>query len=314
MKIEWQNYSIARRAADKGCTAKTAPGVSRWVAKNGGKLTSPMEYGWSAMEEGRRLTYTRGSRMLRNADITARRWTEAALADIDLADQACESARIAHPNRRNWRSAVPVKVRQSETNPFGVITHDEGRYSSSCTYTKYEYTPTYQSSVRVWRSGKTAELWQSNKMARRILAPTGLRFAADNLGAHVVAADGTDYHPTAAEWQSPKFAAVIRAALTAKRKAMRQTAVAARESDRVAKIRDRQMASCRVTLADSRRAGNCVEGSLAFAERRLGMSRAEIVAGGHLVHASGAALLATGDPRARKAVQVAWLRETTVCI
>lgn len=313
MKIDWKNYSIARRAANCGCTAKTAPGVARWVAKHKTKLPPPMEYGWSAMEECRRLTYMRGARLIAGRDLTEHRWTEAPIPDMGLWSKATDAARKAHPSRRNWLSAIPAKV-QPELEPFGVICHNMGRYSSGCRYTKYEYTPTYQSSVRVWRSGQTAEVWQMNKMARRILAPAGLRFAVDNLGAHVVASDGTDYHPTADEWQSPKFAAVVRAGLTAKRKAVRQAAIAARESARVAKVRDRQMASCRVTLADSRRAGNCVEGSLAFAERRLGMSRAEIMAGGHLVHVSGAKLLATGDARARRAVEVAWQRETMVAI
>lgn len=315
MKIDWQNYSIARRAANLGCTAKTATGVARWVRKHGGKLPSPMEYGWSAMEEGRRQFYARGARLVSNNDLTEHRWTEAVLPDIGLWGKATDAARKAHPSRRNWRSALPAKA-QPKLAPFGVITHNMGRYSSGCRYTKYEYTPTYQSSVRVWRSGQTAEVWQMNKMAlsRRILAPAGLRFAIDDLGAHVVAADGTDYHPTADEWMSPRFASVVRAAVKAKRKAARVAAVAARDSARVAKIRDRQMASCRVTLADSRSAGNCVEGSLAFAERRLGMPRAEIVAGGHLVHVSGAALLATGDARARRAVEAAWQRETMVAI
>lgn len=313
MKIDWQNYSIARRAADKGCTAKTAPGVARWVAKHGANLGSPMAYGWGAMQDCRSQAYERGSRLMRNVDITARRWTECVLVVESLAEQAEEAARNAHPNRRNWRSAKPAKARQ-DVAPFGVIAHDMGRYSCKCTYTKYEYTPTYQSSIRVWRSGKTADVWRMNKMARRVQVPAGLRFAIDDLGALVIAADGTDYHPTASEWMSTKFASVIRAALAAKRAAVRQAALAARESARVAKIRDRQMASCRVTLADSRRAGNCVEGSLAFAERRLRLNRAEILAGGHLIHVSGAALLATGDARARRAVEVAWQRETTVCI
>lgn len=317
MKINWKNYSVARRAANLGCTAKTATGVARWVRKHGSKLPSLLAYGLFAMEEGLRRPYARGARLVSNNDLTEHRWTEAALPDMGLWGKATDAARKEHPSRRNWRSALPAKA-QPKLAPFGVICHNMGRYSSGCRYTKYEYTPTYQSSVRVWRSGQTAEVWQMNKMARRILAPAGLRFAIDNLGAHVVAADGTDYHPTTGEWMSPRFAAVVRAALTAKRKAARVAAIAARESAResarVAKIRDRQMASCRVTLADSRSAGNCVEGSLAFAERRLGMPRAEIVAGGHLVHVSGAALLATGDARARRAVEVAWQRETMVAI
>lgn len=313
MKINWQNYAIARRAADKGCTAKTALGMARWVAKHAAKLGSSMAYGWEAMQDCRSQAYERGSRLLRNVDISARRWTECVLVVDSISVQAEEAARNAHPNRRNWRSAKPVKARLDIT-PFGVIAHDMGRYSSKCTYTKYQYTPTYQSSIRVWRSGQTADVWALNKMVRRIIAPAGLRFSIDDEGARVVAADGTGYHPTASEWMSTKFAAVIRAALKNKRQAVRKAALATRESARVAKIRDRQMASCRVTLADSRRAGNCVEGSLAFAERRMGLSRAEILAGGHLIHVLGASLLATGDARARRAVEAAWQRETMVAI
>lgn len=73
----------------------------------------------------------------------------------------------------------------------------------------------------------------------------------------------------------------------------------------------------RVTLEDSRRAGNCVEGSLAFAERKLGMSREEIVVAGHLfsVPANRLIAVANGDlPRIEAAIKIAWLRETTVSI
>ena len=69
-----------------------------------------------------------------------------------------------------------------------------------------------------------------------------------------------------------------------------------------------------VLLEDSRRAGNCVEGSLQFAERRLGLPREAVLAGQWFVSVPGCRLLATGDRRAEMAVRAAFQRETTIAI
>lgn len=72
-----------------------------------------------------------------------------------------------------------------------------------------------------------------------------------------------------------------------------------------------------VTLLDSRSAGNCVEGSLAFAERKLGIPRAEILSAGYLFSVPADRLLrvANGNTaQAEAAARDAWMRETTVCI
>jgi hypothetical protein len=161
---------------------------------------------------------------------------------------------------------------------------------------------------------KTVEVWQERKMVRRIKAPYRLRFGSDSLGVFVVSKDGTEYHPDSREWTISPFESVVRMALSRKRRTARVNAILLREQKHISKIRDRQLPSCRVTLDDSRRAGNCVEGSLRFAESRLSMSREDIIAGSHLVHVSGARLLATGDGRARRAVEAAWQRETLVSI
>ncbi len=79
----------------------------------------------------------------------------------------------------------------------------------------------------------------------------------------------------------------------------------------------RDLPTTRVTLADSRRAGNCIEGSLQFAERKLGMTRAEVIGSAHLLALPAIRILhvANGQhEQAKRACYAAWLRETTISI
>jgi hypothetical protein len=79
----------------------------------------------------------------------------------------------------------------------------------------------------------------------------------------------------------------------------------------------RSLHNTRVTLMDSRKAGNCIEGSLQFAEKKLGISRQEILDAGYLFSVAADRLLkvANGDrPRVEAAIRVAYARETMVSI
>lgn len=79
----------------------------------------------------------------------------------------------------------------------------------------------------------------------------------------------------------------------------------------------RDLKTTRVTLHDSRHAGNCTEGSLRFAEHKLGIPRQEVLAAGHLLNVSSERVMAVAngqhDP-AYRACYAAWLRETIVSI
>lgn len=157
-------------------------------------------------------------------------------------------------------------------------------------------------------------------------APAGMRFAVDGNGLHLKRqSDWMDYHPTFTEWYSlVGFAGKVRKGMAEnfkRRQALKKTerlnAANKKQAERIAKIMARDLMSTRVTLEDSRRAGNCVEGSLAFAERKLGISRAEILAASHLLGISAQRLLtvANGDrPKVEAAIKIAWLRETAVSI
>lgn len=89
------------------------------------------------------------------------------------------------------------------------------------------------------------------------------------------------------------------------------------ESRRINDLFRKDIASTRVTLEDSRKAGNCIEGSLVFAQRKLGISRQEILAGGHLFAIPASKILAAANgqkEQAEGAVKAAWIRETMICI
>lgn len=157
------------------------------------------------------------------------------------------------------------------------------------------------------------------------LAPAGLIFAVDGNGLHLVRkSDGMDYHPSLLDWTAPDFARRVRKGLgdnrhrlLAMKKAQRLEAASKHRAARLARLMERDLPTTRVTLHDSRMAGNCIEGSLAFAERKLGLDRADILAASHLFTVSADRLLSVsnGDrPRVEAAVRLAWLRETTVAI
>lgn len=160
---------------------------------------------------------------------------------------------------------------------------------------------------------------------RVIRAPAGLRFERDDNGLKVVrVSDGMDYHPDARDWAAPDFARRVRAGLKENRRIRlahkrrdAQEAKDLRNAQRLEKLFRRDLPTTRVTLADSRAAGNCVEGSLAFAERKLGLSREDVLSAGYLFSVPASRLLAAANgstPLATAAARAAWRRETMISI
>lgn len=239
------------------------------------------------------------------------------IPDYDLSQLARIAAEKASPRIKNWEGAKPV-ARIASLGEYKSI--DNGQYSRGCKYTHWTYAPLYTSfgiitlggKVLLYRRGFTGSL-----KSRILPAPSGMLWTINNGLCLVRQFDKMDYHPTVADMQSPRFASVVREAmarnyaarLAAKREARRQ----ARFEDRF----QRDLATTRVTLHDSRRAGNCIEGSLRFAERKLGLDRGSILAAGHLFTVPAKRLLAVANgetEQAMRAVRAAWNRETTVCI
>jgi hypothetical protein len=156
-------------------------------------------------------------------------------------------------------------------------------------------------------------------------APKGMVFSSDDNGVFLKRlSDGMDYHITDEDWKSKRFATRIRKGMAENFKVRRlqkvaekQAANSLKEKESIDKIFKRDLSTTRVTLLDSRKAGNCIEGSLAFAERKLNIKRDEILEAGYLFSVSAKRLLAVanGDmARVLAACKVAWQRETLISI
>jgi len=237
------------------------------------------------------------------------------IEDSGLALDAKIAARNSNGRIQNWTNAKP-SIHQFSKGDY--LTNNEGRYSRSCTYTKYSYSPLYTSYVEVSNCGSGLIYRRGFKgeiKSRVIYAPVGMKFQKDFYGLVLKRlSDGMDYHPTAKDLQSKKFAATIRAEMAKNYKARLAQKKAEKQSKILEKLFQKDLATTMVTLNDSRKAGNCIEGSLQFAERRLNIPREEIIKGGFLFKVPAYKLVKTGEQKAFDAAKVAWNRETTVCI
>jgi len=176
----------------------------------------------------------------------------------------------------------------------------------------------YQSSVAISRSGKSAMVILECVLLRRIIAPKGMCFSMDGNGILIRrTSDGMDYHPSPTDWAAKNFVGLCRAGMAANFGRRREVAKLQRGQALAAKIKAREIGTCRVTLEDSRRAGNCIEGSLRFAERVLGLSREALLAAGHLLSVPASRLRTRAGADAagvQRAIESAWARETMVQI
>lgn len=241
----------------------------------------------------------------------------ASLTDYTLASAAQSAARAANGRISNWEAARATSV----IVPLGDYDSiDNGQYSSRCKYTHWTYAPCYTSALTIGCGGKAA-IYRSgftgSIFSRLIPAPKGMIWTVDNGPMLRRASDGMDYHPTAEDCKAKDFASRIRREMAKNHTARINAKRAAKAAARHEAIFTRDLATTRVTLHDSRRAGNCIEGSLQFAEKKLGVSRQEIIAAGHLFTLPARVLIRAANGQAEqvmRAVRAAWNRETTISI
>jgi hypothetical protein len=148
----------------------------------------------------------------------------------------------------------------------------------------------------------------------RTIAPEGFEFKKDENGIYLCRlSDGIDYHPSSEEIRNYSADQMIpilnsNAEIRLKQKIHEETILREKE------LFIKDLPTTRVTLNDSRKAGNCVEGSLRFAERFLHISRDIILNSNHLFSTCAKKLVDSGNPLAINAAKQAWLRETTIAI
>lgn len=169
----------------------------------------------------------------------------------------------------------------------------------------YGWPMTYHHSTYYVEVG---EKWIKKIQKRLENPPKGMKWRRDSNGIFAERiTDKMDFHIRLSDFARNDLNSYIR-------KSMARNYSLRLQTRKEEKIKNEQLASCRVLLEDSRRAGNCLEGTLVFAEKRLGLNREMILAAPHFIGVNGINLLTTNDSRARAAVIEAWKRETTVCI
>lgn len=309
MNIE--KFESVKSARASGCTSATTRGLVKWIKSHPKSICAPSPLRKGLVQQSLRtgLPYAAG-----HATPAAchRGWLGVTVDDPILRGIAESKSHDEFPRAKNFLAGVAVLYGPAFSTD---VSTDRSTYGGP--FKGWEHTsrkPKYQSGIWMSASGTVVIFGQGCKITHKHFAPSGLKFAQDGEGVKLIARDGTDYHPTREEWTSSRFAGMVREKLTTKRAAARAASVLEREQERTELVFQRDLSTTRVTLDDSRRAGNCVEGSLAFAERRLGMSRSDILDGRWLVSVSASRLAKTGDARAMSAVRSAWSRETTVSI
>lgn len=233
------------------------------------------------------------------------------LGDCDRR-RCLEMAKEQHPLLKNWR--VPIEHTHGKTAYIHTINcgHYKGKFKS---YTRYEYQPSMRSWGVIQDNGRVlAGLVGKQKF--RLELPKAYEFVPD--GVHVKIArrsnHDTDYHFDTGEVFKDNAVSLMLKALRINAERRRQVKRKMAMDKRNDRIFQREVKTTRVTLEDSRRAGNCVEGSLAYAERFLGIARQQIIDAGYLFSVPAIRLLKNNEPRAVLAVRAAYMRETTVSI
>lgn len=212
--------------------------------------------------------------------------------------------------KKNLRDAIPT------SGDTRLAEHDCGRYSSRCTYRKYEYTPVIRSYATL--DDGVATLYSDVCDSVSVKAPKGYRWEQDDTLVLVRNSDGYEYHVTDSDLCSG--AAHCRSQLLENRAKRKAIDAAAKKRDRDARRaageRRRMLAalpSILVTYDDSRRAGNCQVGTTRFA-RMLGIDGD---LNGKAVSADRIMALAARSGHsalAERAVLAAWQRATEVSI
>ena len=164
-------------------------------------------------------------------------------------------------NNRIKRWSDPINV--SERSEHGKIySQSAGRYSSRCTYIKYDHRP------KVYSCGIPFGKWlifRFGDKQYKLKAPNGWLWTKDDNGICIRRTDGADYHPYADDLVRKD---AVRFCCTEARKNYETRKAADRESRlKRAILNKARKTGFYVCVKDSYGAGNCSLGTLAFTRR-----------------------------------------------
>lgn len=171
----------------------------------------------------------------------------------------------------------------------------------------YGYPTLYHGSTLAVEVG---DKWLAKIKSRLENPPKGMKWKRDKDGIFLERqTDGMDFHIACRDIARKNLAGYVRGNMAANYKNRLQ-------AQRLEKQFSDKVSSTLVTFTDARRAGNCVEGILGWAKRKLGMDKEQFLAAPWLVQIP-AKLLLRLDPEnqlVKNSINQAWLRENTVSI
>lgn len=166
-------------------------------------------------------------------------------------------------------------------------------------------------SVAVFKGRVLEWLRGPSDVVEKMILPEGFFWFKDCMGLGIKDNEGIDYHPYWTRYITVED--ILNGYVNNKQRRLNQL-----QEAHTRNLLKRDLDNTFVNLEDSRRAGNCVEGSLVFAEQRLGLSREDVLAGQHLIQVRASRIFKDNgynyDIRGNTACYQAYLRETTVSI
>jgi hypothetical protein len=179
--------------------------------------------------------------------------------------------RIHSPRKKNYTEPEPIFSKSK------LFTNDLGRYSKSCTYKKYSYTPMIQSFGYLINKNTMYIRIDSNKgvISRVISSPWGYHFLADSNGLKLQSNSikAMDYHFTALDFivgnsQRQPMKEMVRKCKVnyqTRKQAKLQTCIFSDDPKQVNKvIREAERLKVQISVVDSLKAGNCRAGTWAW--------------------------------------------------
>jgi len=271
---------LLNRVQQAGSTATTVRGVLNFIKKNG--LVKQVS----------------------DTFVPRNKFLSFEIVDPILANEANSISRKENSKIKNWDYTTATI---DAINHFTTKTINHGRYSSKCRYIRYSYSPMYHSELKIAKSsGEYAEFWQGGKLVKKLWAPSGLKFGWDNNGPLVISKDGTEYHFDHSDLKAKNFAQNLRNKLSKTRLARREI----KNSQKAQKLLDKELKRVSITIQDSRRSGNCLQGTINYLTQ-MGYDRRFIVSPLASIPAKELDLTI---PRIRAAAIAAYQRETLECI
>lgn len=167
-----------------------------------------------------------------------------------------EAIKIRESNKRlkNWERPIADIANHGQYR-----VEDCGRYSSRCSYTRYEYRPVVRACIRLFPRINKVAIRLYNHPMMILSAPRGWEFSKDKNGICIRMKKNHEcnYHPFADEFANKKvsdFCAIARENYEKNRNAIRIAKL-------VKSIPDEKVI---VSIRDARKAGNCLPGITNF--------------------------------------------------